>query len=125
MPNNNLADISLFESIQNGANQSMGIQSPMSVFNSAQDIAKVLKKLNEVAKEYVDTQAKLEKLEYVGKQAYYMYQRLQRGHQQHIKELQATIDKGGDNAQQAEKELRKEKTIVGDAPSLPYFPFSV
>jgi hypothetical protein len=38
-----IADISAFESLQNQANQSMGFGSPMSVFNSKEDVVKIYK----------------------------------------------------------------------------------
>jgi hypothetical protein len=44
MANNNLADISAFESLQNQANQSMGLQSSMSVFNADPKTIEALKK---------------------------------------------------------------------------------
>ncbi|MDR2116048.1 MAG: hypothetical protein LBP87_06680 [Planctomycetaceae bacterium] len=125
MSNNNLADISTFEQLQNQTNQSFGAQSPMSVFNNAQDIVKALKKLNEIDKEYVDTEKKLEKLEFTGKKVLDMYQRLQREYKQQVKELQAIIAKGGDDAQQAAKKLESEKAVMKDAPSMPYFSFTV
>jgi hypothetical protein len=44
MSNNNLANISTFENLQNQANQSMGLQSSMSVFNADPKTITALKK---------------------------------------------------------------------------------
>lgn len=47
MTNNNIADISVFENLQNQANQSMGLQSSMSVFNADPKTIAVIKKEGE------------------------------------------------------------------------------
>jgi DNA-binding transcriptional regulator GbsR (MarR family) len=124
MTNNNLADISMFESLQSEQHHRTNMSS-MSVFNDAQEIAKAAKKLNEIDKEYAETKKKLESLENTGKHIFDMYSRLSQKQQRYIAELKAVIAKGGTEAQQAAKKLESEQLARKDVPGLPHFSFKV
>jgi hypothetical protein len=123
MPSNNLADISVFEQIQGQANQSMG--SSMSVFNDAQAMLKMAKKLNDIDKEHVATKKKLDDLEKTGKSIMVAYSVLRQKQERSMKELENIVAKGGDGAAQAAKKLESEKAIMKELPGLPYFSFHV
>jgi flagellar biosynthesis chaperone FliJ len=124
MTNNNLADISMFESLQSEQHGRTGVSS-MSVFNDAQEIAKAAKKLNEIDKEYAETKKKLEALESTGKHVFDMYSRLYQKQQRYISELKAIIAKGGSEAQQASEKLKSEQLAMKAVPGLPPFSFKI
>jgi 2-methylisocitrate lyase-like PEP mutase family enzyme len=125
MANSNLANIAVFESLQNQTNQSIGFSSSMSVFNNAQELVKMSKKLNDVNNDYIATKKKLETLGETGYNIVIAYNRAYDKQMRYIKELEEKIAKGGNNAQEEAKKLQSEKSIMSNIHDMDnYYAFS-
>jgi hypothetical protein len=125
MSNDNLANISTFEQLQNQTNQSMGFSSSMSVFNNAQELVKMSKKLNEVNNDYIATKKKLDALGETGYNIVIAYNRAYDKQLRYIKELEEKIAKGGNNTQEDAKKLQSEKSIMHNIHDMDnYYAFS-
>jgi hypothetical protein len=101
MPNNNLADLSVFEQIQSGQHTRIGISS-MSVFNSPEDVQKMkvlsdsfIKKFDDMRqkyKKYEDLKKNLEKADEAWKQAAKIVDDFQKEYDKTVAEIDKSLE---------------------------------